>query len=191
MHEDPPPQDMAGLTPSRATKNHRPECPAKPAGTTLRTVTDHLQKVTLQGGWRMRQTSRWLAGLVAAGATAFALAGAVPADAATRSHTVYVAPHGAAGNADRSCRTARYRSTRRGTWRSAASASPAPASTPSWFAASSSRVGIPQLPLGQRRCPGGRQRLVLHPGDEQLLPPRTKVAASWSLTTSGPTAHPT
>ena len=61
----------------------------------------------------MRQTSRWLAGLVAAGATAFALAGAVPADAATRSHTVYVAPHGAAGNADRSCRTARYRSINR------------------------------------------------------------------------------
>jgi nitrous oxidase accessory protein NosD len=56
---------------------------------------------------------RLTAGLVAAGATAFALAGTVPADAATRSHTVYVSPHGAAGNADRSCRTARYRSINR------------------------------------------------------------------------------
>ena len=56
---------------------------------------------------------RLTAGLVAAGATAFALAGAVPASAATRAHTVYVAPHGAAGNADRSCRTARYRSINR------------------------------------------------------------------------------
>jgi parallel beta-helix repeat protein len=53
---------------------------------------------------------RLLAGLVAAGATTFALAGAAPASAATRSHTVYVSPHGHAGRADRSCRTARYHS---------------------------------------------------------------------------------
>jgi nitrous oxidase accessory protein NosD len=56
---------------------------------------------------------RLTAGLMAAGATAFALAGTVPAYAAVRSHTVYVSPHGAAGKADRSCRTARYRSINR------------------------------------------------------------------------------
>ena len=41
--------------------------------------------------------------------------------------------------------------------------------------AASSHVSVSQqLPLGQRRCRGGRQRLVLHPGDQQLLHPERR-----------------
>jgi len=56
----------------------------------------------------MRQISRLLAALGTAGATAFSLAG--PAAADVSSSTVYVSPHGVGGHADRSCRTAAFRS---------------------------------------------------------------------------------
>ncbi len=91
----------------------------------LPTVSDHLQKVTLQGerecdkdsgcwpGWQRpaRPRSRWPGRSQRTQRARRAAAGA--AGAAARSHPVYVSPHGHAGRADRSCRTARYRSINR------------------------------------------------------------------------------